>query len=154
MKWQPSPILSFHSLPFYHYWLLNLFLSLLASSFYHRWNPLFLFLNLSLSLLSLWLTVLIMCARIPISLDTCKGLCPLFHYTQTHLQWNVHAHTQTDGEKEGELGFLSNPQTLTQILTDLHLQMLPNILSLTRGGTNALETNYQSGVSLYSYLGQ
>lgn len=63
-------------------------------------------------------------------------------------------HTQTDGEKEGELGFLSNPQTLTQILTDLHLQMLPNILSLTRGGTNALETNYQSGVSLYSYLGQ
>lgn len=63
-----------------------------------------------------------MCARIPISLDTCKGLCPLFHYTQIHLQSNVHAHTQTDGERE--LGFLSNPQTLIQILTDLHLQIL------------------------------
>lgn len=64
------------------------------------------------------------------------------------------ARTHTQADRERELGFLSNPQTLTQILTDLHLQMLPHILSLTRGGTNALETNYQSGVSLYSYLGQ
>lgn len=43
-----------------------------------------------------------MCARIPISLDTCKGLCPLFHYTQTH------SHTRF------KLGFHHNPQTYSQ----------------------------------------
>lgn len=54
-----------------------------------------------------------MCARIPISLDTCKGLCPPFHHTSTLLQ-----------------SCKSNKPT--NILTDPHLHILPHSCSLTR----------------------
>lgn len=90
-----------------------------------------------LALLYLWLTVLIMCARIPISLDTCKGLCPLFHRTQTH------SHILT------QLAF-----TITHKHTHRPTFTHASTHCLTQRDTNALETNYQSGVSSYIYLGQ
>lgn len=68
-----------------------------------------------------------MCARIPISLDTCKGPCPLFYYTPTH----------------SRLGFKT--KLYPQIHTLQHTS--------SDWGTDALETNYQSGVSSYFYFG-
>lgn len=61
-----------------------------------------------------------MCARIPISLDTCKGLCPPFHYTQTHSLSHTH--------KQLELGFHHNPQTYSQT----HIYTYFHTLSLVR----------------------
>lgn len=78
-----------------------------------------------------------MCARIPISLDTCKGLCPLFHHTKTH------SHILT------QLVF-----TITHKHTRRPTFTHSSTHCLTQRDTNALETNYQSGVSSYIYLGQ
>lgn len=82
-----------------------------------------------------------MCARIPISVDTCKGLCPPFHYTQTDAHRRAHARSFAH----------IHPATLAGATLSTFCHTLFSSFSPRH---YAPETNYQSGVSSRIYLGQ